>query len=64
MPYKTFFRLCAALALLLAGPALSLPSILVIYKIVGVKKTFVFCALTVVMSTIVGWIFGMIRGLQ
>jgi uncharacterized membrane protein YraQ (UPF0718 family) len=48
-----------ALALLLAGPALSLPSILVIYKIVGVKKTFVFCFLTVVMSTIVGWIFGM-----
>jgi len=48
-----------ALALLLAGPALSLPSILVIYKIVGFKKTFVFCALTVVMSTIVGWIFGM-----
>ena len=48
-----------ALALLLAGPALSLPSILVIYKIIGFKKTFVFCALTVVMSTIVGWIFGM-----
>jgi len=48
-----------ALALLLAGPALSLPSILVIYKIVGFKKTFVFCFLAVVMSTIVGWIFGM-----
>jgi hypothetical protein len=48
-----------ALALLLAGPALSLPSILVIYKIVGFKKTFVFCFLTVVMSTLVGWIFGM-----
>jgi hypothetical protein len=49
-----------ALALLLAGPALSLPSILVIYKIVGFKKTFVFCVLTVVMSTIVGWLFGML----
>jgi len=49
-----------ALALLLAGPALSLPSILVIYKIVGFKKTFVFCALTVLMSTVVGWIFGML----
>jgi len=49
-----------ALALLLAGPALSLPSILVIYKVVGFKKTFVFCALTVVMSTIVGWLFGML----
>lgn len=48
-----------ALALLLAGPALSVPSILVIYRIVGFKKTFVFCFLTVVMSTIVGWIFGM-----
>jgi hypothetical protein len=49
-----------ALALLLAGPALSLPSILVIYKIVGFKKTLVFCVLTVVMSTIVGWLFGMV----
>ena len=49
-----------ALALLLAGPALSLPSILVIYKIVGWRKTFVFCALTVVMSTMVGWAFGML----
>jgi hypothetical protein len=47
-----------ALALLLAGPALSLPSILVINKIVGPMKTFVFCLLTVVMSTIVGMIFG------
>ena len=49
-----------ALSLLLAGPALSLPSILIIYKIVGWRKTFVFCALTVVMSTIVGWVFGML----
>jgi hypothetical protein len=48
-----------ALALLLAGPALSLPSILVIYKIVGFKKTLVFCVLTVVMSSVVGWLFGM-----
>jgi hypothetical protein len=48
-----------ALSLLLAGPALSLPSILVIYKIVGFRKTFMFCALTVVMSTLVGWVFGM-----
>jgi uncharacterized protein len=47
-----------ALALLLAGPALSLPSILVIYKVVGAKKTLVFCVLTVVMSTLVGFIFG------
>jgi uncharacterized membrane protein YraQ (UPF0718 family) len=49
-----------ALALLLAGPALSLPSILVLCKIVGLKKTFAFCLLTVVMSTVVGWLFGMV----
>lgn len=48
-----------ALALLLAGPALSLPSILVIYKIIGWRKTFVFCLLTVVMSTAVGYLFGL-----
>lgn len=48
-----------ALALLLAGPALSLPSILVINKVIGPKKTFVFVTLTVVFSTIVGYIFGM-----
>ena len=47
-----------ALALLLAGPALSLPSILVIYSVLGFKKTFVFCLLTVVMSAFVGMIFG------
>jgi hypothetical protein len=47
-----------ALALLLAGPALSLPSILVINKILGPRKTFAFCALTVVLSTIVGYAFG------
>jgi len=51
-----------ALSLLLAGPALSLPSILVIYKVVGVRKTAVFCALTVVMSTLVGWLFGTVAG--
>lgn len=49
-----------ALALLLAGPALSLPSLLVIYKVIGGKKTVVFCLLVVVMSTIVGFLFGML----
>jgi len=49
-----------ALALLLAGPALSLPSILVIYRIIGARKTLAFCALTVIMSTIVAMIFGAI----
>ena len=46
------------LALLLAGPALSLPSILVIRKVMGNVKTIVFTILVVVMSTIVGMIFG------
>ncbi len=50
-----------ALALLLAGPALSLPSIFVINRIIGGKKTFVFCSLVVVMSTVVGFLFGMMH---
>lgn len=49
-----------ALALLLAGPSLSLPSILVIGGEIGVKKTFVYVALVVVMSTLAGLFFGMI----
>jgi uncharacterized membrane protein YraQ (UPF0718 family) len=47
-----------ALALLLAGPALSLPSILVIRSVVGNTKTVVFVALTIVMATVAGLIFG------
>jgi uncharacterized membrane protein YraQ (UPF0718 family) len=47
-----------ALALLLAGPALSLPSILVIRSVLGVKKTAVFTALVVVMATVAGLIYG------
>jgi uncharacterized membrane protein YraQ (UPF0718 family) len=47
-----------ALALLLAGPALSLPSMLVLRKIMGLKKTVVFTSLVVVLSTIAGFIFG------
>jgi len=49
-----------ALALLLAGPALSLPSMLVIRGIIGTKKTIVYVALVVVMATISGMIFGLI----
>ena len=49
-----------ALALLLAGPALSLPSMLVIYSVMGFKKTFTYCSLVVVMSTIAGMLFGML----
>jgi uncharacterized membrane protein YraQ (UPF0718 family) len=46
------------LALLLAGPALSLPSILVIRRVMGNLKTIVFTIFVIVMSTIVGMIFG------
>jgi uncharacterized protein len=49
-----------ALALLLAGPALSLPSMLVINSIMGFKKTFVFVSLVCVLSTIAGMIFGVL----
>jgi len=48
-----------ALALLLAGPALSLPSMLVIRSVMGTKKTIVFVLLVVTMATISGVIFGM-----
>lgn len=47
-----------ALALLLAGPALSLPNMLVIGSIMGVKKTATFCGIIVIMSTIAGMIYG------
>lgn len=47
-----------ALALLLAGPALSLPSMLVLRSIMGTQKTIVFVSLVVVMATISGMIFG------
>ncbi len=47
-----------ALALLLAGPALSLPNMLVIRSVLGTKKTIVFVLLVVVMATISGIIFG------
>lgn len=46
------------LALLLAGPALSLPSMLAIGKIMGAKKTFVYVSLVVVFATITGFAFG------
>jgi len=47
-----------ALALLLAGPALSLPNMLVIRSVMGTKKTAVYVLLVVVMATISGMIFG------
>jgi len=47
-----------ALALLLAGPALSLPNMLVIRGIMGTQKTIVFVSLVVVMATLSGLIYG------
>ena len=47
-----------ALALLLAGPALSLPNMLVIRSVMGTQKTIVFVSLVIVMATISGIIFG------
>ena len=49
-----------ALALLLAGPALSLPSMLVINSVLGPKKTIAFVSLVIVLATLVGWVFGMV----
>jgi len=47
-----------ALALLLAGPALSLPNMLVIRTVMGTQKTIVFVSLVVVMATLSGLIYG------
>lgn len=47
-----------ALALLLAGPSLSLPNMLVVRKVLGNKRTFVYVLLVIVYSTIAGLIFG------
>jgi hypothetical protein len=49
-----------ALALLLAGPALSLPNMLVIRSVIGTKKTMVYILLVVIMATISGLIYGAI----
>lgn len=47
-----------ALALLLAGPALSLPSMLVLRSIMGLKKTVVYVSLVIVMATLTGLLYG------
>jgi hypothetical protein len=49
-----------ALALLLAGPSLSLPSMLVIRKIIGTQKTVIYVSLVVIMATITGLGYGAI----
>jgi len=49
-----------ALALLLAGPSLSLPNMLVIRGIIGTEKTLVYVALVVIMASVSGYIYGII----
>lgn len=51
-----------ALALLLAGPALSLPSMIVLRSILGTKKAFVFISYVIILSTIAGMFFGWVTG--
>ncbi|RMD83860.1 MAG: hypothetical protein D6820_01750, partial [Lentisphaerae bacterium] len=51
-----------ALALLLAGPALSLPNMLVIRSVLGTKKTVVFVSLVIIMATLTGMLFGYFWG--
>ena len=51
-----------ALALLLAGPALSLPSMLVLRSIMGTKKVVVYVVLVVMMATITGLLYGALCG--
>ena len=49
-----------ALALLLAGPSLSLPSMIVIWRVIGAKKASVYFSLVVIMSTLAGMLYGAI----
>jgi uncharacterized membrane protein YraQ (UPF0718 family) len=49
-----------ALALLLSGPSLSLPSMLVIRKVLGTKKTATYVLIVIIYSTIAGLIFGLL----
>lgn len=51
-----------ALALLLAGPALSLPNMLVIRSVIGTQKTLVYCGLVVSFSTLAGMLYGHLVG--
>ena len=48
-----------ALSLLLAGPALSLPSMIVLRQIMGTKMMVTYVCIVVVLSTFVGYVFGM-----
>jgi len=49
-----------SLALLLAGPALSLPNMLVIRGVIGIKKTITYILLVIIMATIAGFLYGVI----
>jgi uncharacterized membrane protein YraQ (UPF0718 family) len=49
-----------ALALLLAGPSLSLPSILVIRSVIGTRKTLAYVAVVVALSTVAGILYGLV----
>lgn len=51
-----------ALAFLLAGPAVSLPNVLILRRIIGNRKTAVYLALVVVMATLTGGLFGLLGG--
>jgi hypothetical protein len=50
-----------ALALLLAGPALSLPSLIVIRSVIGTQKTIVYSVLVVIMATLCGLVYGTLQ---
>ncbi|MGA1792523.1 MAG: permease [Thermoplasmatota archaeon] len=47
-----------ALSLLLAGPAVSLPNMIVLYRIMGLKKTAVYIGLVILISTLAGYVYG------
>jgi len=49
-----------ALALLLAGPSLSLPNMLVINSVLGPKKTVAYVSIVVVVATLAGWAYGLV----
>ena len=49
-----------ALALLLAGPSLSLPNMIVITRVMGNRKALVYFSLVILLATIVGFVYGMI----
>lgn len=53
-----------ALSLLLAGPSLSLPSMIVITRVIGLKKGGVYISLVVIVSTLVGMLYGAIVGMH